>query len=248
MQLPGCQSFLWLQHEYPLQNALYEAIGDTAQVRPPPVDEDVFWVFTFQEVRLPQSGHLVEDDPEASHVGGGAGLITEERLGGHVYCRACNGALTPQCVPAEAEVGDDEALTICADKYIGRPEVAVDEALVGATVGTHSADAVEVGEGGGELPQNGEDQLGRDGGLPPLAVDKHLLEGPVVAIHDNVNEALVLDYLVVPEDPRMGEVEKGGQSCPDGIHTVLTQTVELDLLHGEVGASPERVDNTEGPC
>eukprot|EP00701_Giardia_intestinalis_P006082 XP_001709906.1 Hypothetical protein GL50803_106498 [Giardia lamblia ATCC 50803] len=53
MQLTGCRPPLWLQYKDPLQNILYEAISDTAQVRPPLIDEDLCWLLTFQEVRFP---------------------------------------------------------------------------------------------------------------------------------------------------------------------------------------------------
>eukprot|EP00701_Giardia_intestinalis_P001507 XP_001705331.1 Hypothetical protein GL50803_90689 [Giardia lamblia ATCC 50803] len=55
VQLPGRRPPLWLQYEYPLQNTLYEAISDTAQVRPPPIDEDLCRLLAPQEVRSPQS-------------------------------------------------------------------------------------------------------------------------------------------------------------------------------------------------
>ena len=130
----------------------------------------------------------------------------EEHLGGHVYCRACNGALTPQCVPAEAEVGDDEALPICADEDIGRPEVAVDEAS-----SVCSIEAVEVGEGGGELFHDRENHAGRHGDLPSLVLSEEALKGLVVPVRDDVEEAFVFDNLMVLDDSRVKEGKKSGQ-------------------------------------
>eukprot|EP00701_Giardia_intestinalis_P002338 XP_001706162.1 Hypothetical protein GL50803_104062 [Giardia lamblia ATCC 50803] len=140
-----------------------------------------------------------------------AGLITEENLGGHVYCRACNGAPASQGVLTEAEVGDDEVFTICADEDVRKLEVAVDEALVGATVGTHSAEAVEVGEGGSDLLHDREDHSDRDGDLPSFVLGEEALKGLVVPVRDDVDEALVFNHLIVLEDSQVKDVKKGDQ-------------------------------------
>ena len=104
---------------------------------------------------------------------------------------------------------------------------------------------MEVGEGGGNLLHGGEDQLDGDGELPPLVLFNEVFEGLVVAVHDDVDEVIVPDHLVVLDDPGVGEAGDGGQLELEGVHADLAQATELDLLHGEVWVAPEGVDY---PC
>eukprot|EP00701_Giardia_intestinalis_P001884 XP_001705708.1 Hypothetical protein GL50803_90644 [Giardia lamblia ATCC 50803] len=134
-----------------------------------------------------------------------AGLITEENLGGHVR-HSHDSALTPQGVYAEAKASKDDVFVICADEDIGRPKIAVNKLL-----NIYLTNAVEIGEGGSDLFHNEEDHANRDKVSLSFVLGEKTLESLVVAIHDNVNEALVLNNLMVPEDPWVGELGEGNQ-------------------------------------
>ena len=70
-------------------------------------------------------------------------------------------------------------------------------------------------------------------------------EGVVVAVRDNVGEAVVHDHLVAPEDSRVRQPSEGAQlelgvSCEP-----VVQAVEPNLLHSESGMTLDGVNRAE---
>ena len=148
-------------------------------------------------------------------------------------------------VLAEPEVRENELLPVGSNEDVDGLEVPVDESPEGLPFGIHSAGAGKVGEGGGDLSRDGADQPAGDVGFLPLVLDEEALEGPVVAIHDDVDEAFVLGHLVVPEDPRVRQGGERRQLELGGVDAALVEAVEPDLLHGEAGMAPKRVNRAE---
>ena len=124
----------------------------------------------------------------------------------------------------------------------------MDESPEGRPPGIRTASAGKVGEGGDDLSRDGADQPAGDVGLLPLVLDEEALEGPVVAVHDDVDEVpiLVFDHLVVSEDPRVRQGGERRQFEPSGVDAALVEAGELDLLRGEAREVPERVDGAGG--
>ena len=73
-----------------------------------------------------------------------------------------------------------------------------------------------------------------------------MVKGPVVAVHDYVDEAFVFDHLVVPKDPWVRKSGERRQLELGGVDAALVETVEQELLRGEAREVPERVDGAGG--
>ncbi|ESU40878.1 Hypothetical protein GSB_154470, partial [Giardia duodenalis] len=125
----------------------------------------------------------------------------------------------------------------------------VNDPLVGISVGIRPTEAVQVGEGAGDLGREGNDRLGGDRLLPPPVFHDESFKRCVMTVHYDVDEVpiLVLNYLVVPEDARVGERGERRQLEPEGLQCALAQAVEPDLFHGEAWVALDGAHDAEGP-
>lgn len=138
-------------------------------------------------------------------------MVTKKSLRGCIRSCSDKSVSRSQNVLAGAKACDDDALLVFADKDAGRPEVPVHDSTDGASIGICHLDAMEIGEGIGDLLHDREDHFVGNVNIHPFVLSDEPIKRTAVAVHGHVDKAPVLNDLVASEDPRMRESKESSQ-------------------------------------
>lgn len=139
-------------------------------------------------------------------------MVTKKSLRGCIRSCSDKSVSRSQNVLAGAKACDDDALLVFADKDAGRPEVPVHDSTDGASIGICHLDAMEIGEGIGDLLHDREDHFVGNVNIHPFVLSDEPIKRTAVAVHGHVDKAPVLNDLVASEDPGCESLRRAASS------------------------------------